>query len=293
MYYVFFHYPCNDGELARSIWEHFEPNSKFYKWEHSNHQNEINIINNLPDDSNIVFLDLTPHIEELSSKHNYIIIDHHMNAIQTLLDLKLDIPNYNIQLFGQKGFPEKNNLSGCMLVWGYFTKDKYPSVVFHVGNKDVWNFSDPNTEAYCIGFNYYLNNENNKILFMKNLLIYNKDDEIIQAGNYLINSYKEQAKTYFKDYKIDIFNYNNNNNINNINILDIRCSENILYKYLIEYTIDNFEDIDVLRILHTEKDNKKVYSLRSISDVDVSEIARYFGGNGHKKAAGYFISDIY
>jgi hypothetical protein len=48
-YHVFFHFPCNDGELSRVIWEHFEPLSKFYKWYHNNvnHEDDINIINNV------------------------------------------------------------------------------------------------------------------------------------------------------------------------------------------------------------------------------------------------------
>ena len=57
-YHVFYHFPCNDGELSRVIWQNFEPNSFFYKWQHNNHDDEINIINDLPTNSNIVFLDL-------------------------------------------------------------------------------------------------------------------------------------------------------------------------------------------------------------------------------------------
>jgi hypothetical protein len=80
IYHVFYHFPCNDGELSRVIWENFEHNSLFYKWQHNDHTNEIDIINNLPEKSNVVFLDITPSsdIEKLSNSHNYIIIDHHM-----------------------------------------------------------------------------------------------------------------------------------------------------------------------------------------------------------------------
>ncbi len=292
LYYVFYHFPCNDGELSRIIWEHFEPNSYFYKWRHNDtHEEEINIINNLPDNSNIVFLDLTPSINiinRLSVNHNYIIIDHHKNAIITLVENKKNLPNYNILLYVQKRFPEKNDLSGCILTWKYFSKEELPSVVYFIGCKDIWNFSNPHTEKYCLGFNEYIKqfNEEEKISFISKLLINNDYyDEFINNGEHLIIEYKKLAIEIFNNYNFDTFN--------NLNILDLTCNNTNIYKYLIEYVQENnnlFYDIDVLRILHNETETSKTYSLRSIKEnVKVDEIARFFGGNGHEKASGYTI----
>jgi hypothetical protein len=156
IFHVFYHFPCNDGELSRVIWETFEPNSLFYHWQHNDHENEINIINNLPENSNVVFLDLTPtnDIEKLTHNNKYIIIDHHKNAMLSLVEKKPFLPNHNILLYSEKGFPDKNYLSGCKLTWLYFEKDgKYPSVVNYIGSRDVFDFSDKNTEEYCVGLN--------------------------------------------------------------------------------------------------------------------------------------------
>ena len=293
IYHVFHHYPCNDGELSRVIWEHFEPNSKFYKWQHNDHENEINIINNLPDKSTVVFLDLTPTnaIEKLSNSHNYIIIDHHKNAMLSLVEKKTNLPNYYILLHAEKGFPENNNFSGCILTWKYFTTDELPSVVHHIGNKDVWDFSDPNTEEYCIGFNHYIRNFNEykRIDFIKELLKSDKNDFIfINIGSELIEEYRKQAKEIFNNFSMDTSTEGYN-----LNIIDVKCSQTILYKYLIEYVQDNkslYNDADILRILHSEDENKKTFSLRSLKEhVKVDEMARFFGGNGHEKASGYSI----
>lgn len=293
-YHVFYHFPCNDGELSRVIWEYFEPSSKFYKWYHNNieHEDDINIINNLPEKSNVVFLDLTPVgiINKLLNTHNYIIIDHHKNPILSLIEKKSTLPNYNILLYTQKGFPQNNNLSGCKLTWLYFNKnneiDNYPSVVYYTGNKDVWDFSDINTENYCLGLNSYIKNydDTQRVIFLKDLLNHDDfDSKFINIGSTLISSYKEQAKNIFKDYNFDIFD--------KLNIIDVKCSNTILYKYLIEFAEENFEDQDVLRILHSETNTKKTYSLRSLKEhVKVDEIARFYGGNGHEKAAGYTIN---
>ena len=63
-----------------------------------------------------------------------------------------------------------------------------------------------------------------------------------------------------------------------------------MFKYLIDYAAGEYNDVDILRILHTEKDNKSVYSLRSLKEnIFVDSIARKYGGNGHPKAAGYKI----
>uniref|UniRef100_A0A6C0HUN6 DHHA1 domain-containing protein n=1 Tax=viral metagenome TaxID=1070528 RepID=A0A6C0HUN6_9ZZZZ len=293
-YHVFYHYPCNDGELSRVVWNYFEPNSCFYKWIHQNdHEDDINIINNLPEDSNIVFLDVTPNIiNRLSNKNKYIIIDHHKNAIISLIDDKPNLPNYNILLYVEKGFPEKNTLSGCKLTWLYFTtnKEDYPSIVFYIGNKDVWDFSNPNTESYCLGINDYMNNihdETERLKFMDKLIEEQTDDIFIDIGKKLIKDYRLQAEDIFKNYNISI---DNTRIDNNMNIIDIECSNNMLSKYLIEYAQDHFDDADILRILHSKNDNKLSYSLRSLKEhVKVDGMARFYGGNGHEKAAGYTI----
>ena len=293
-YHVFYHFPCNDGELSRVIWQKFEPNSFFYKWQHNDHENEINIINNLSTNSNVVFLDLTPtnDIEKMPNHHKYIIVDHHKNAMLSLVNKKPNLPNYDILLYSQKGFPDNNNLSGCKLTWLYFQKDEeYPSVVNYIGDRDVFDFSNPNTEEYCIGLNHYLKHfdENKRLDYIKELLKTDKNDyTFINIGSHLITEYENEAMVICNNYSFDKFN--------ELTIIDIKCSNTILYKYLIEHLQQNaikYNDCDVLRILHTEKENQKTYSLRSLKDhIKVDELARHYGGNGHEKAAGYFESHI-
>ncbi len=288
MYHVFSHFPCNDGDVASAIWSYFKPESILYKWKHNDNINEINIINNLPEKSNIVFLDVTPNIEKLSNKHNYLIIDHHKDPLLKLLNFP-EKENYNLEIYIQENFPEENDLSGCMLTWDYLSKNRYPSVVYFIGSKDVWNFNNNETEPYCIGFNECIKkcNPDNKLNFIKNLLINNTtENDLIILGLQMIQKYKNEAKCYFKNIKIT------NEIIDNINysIIDIVCeseSRNNLYKYLIEYARQNYSNIQVLRILHTITTNQKVYSLRSLLNVNVDKIARHYGGNGHEKAAGY------
>jgi hypothetical protein len=293
MYHVFYHFPCNDGKLSQIIWNHFEPNSLFYKWIHNKNTESIEIINNLPPNSSVVFLDITPPILLLPSSHSYIIIDHHKNAMLELIRNKPNHPNYNILLYAEKGFPENNMMSGCMLTWKYMTNDIYPSVVYHIGNKDVWNFNNPDTEPYCLGYEISIETsieisiETDK--FIDNMLITNDmDGDIIKKGNELIEKYKSQATTYFTEnmLKLTIETYDDIT----YNIIDITCPDINLYKYLIDISKDYYNDMHVLRILKEQNGNIKTYSLRSLfPNINVDNIARYYGGNGHEKAAGYTI----
>ena len=74
------------------------------------------------------------------------------------------------------------------------------------------------------------------------------------------------------------------------NIIDIKCDDINLYKYLIDISKDYYNDMHVLRVLKEQNGNKLTYSLRSLMDhIKVDNIARYYGGNGHEKAAGYSI----
>lgn len=289
MYYVFSHYPCNDGELSRMVWEYFCQNSEHYNWQHTDHENEINLINNLPDNSNIVFLDVTPPINKLKNKHNYTIIDHHLNALLTLM-FSDEFKTYNIKLHIQEDFPKHNNLSGCMLTWDYFTNMKYPSIIYHIGNKDVWNFNDINTEPYCIGYDKIINklsyDEKKKLIFSLFKSNY-MDTELINVGNQEIMNYKNRAQSYFEN-----INFSTDNIDDTIfNIIDIICEDNIMYKYLIEYAELHYPTFDILRILCINTPTIKKYSLRSIQPhVKVDGLARKYGGNGHERASGYSIN---
>ena len=282
---VFYHFPCSDGEFAKIVWQMKYPNSIFHKWNYGKMEESLNILNTIDKPSKIVFLDCCPNITLLPIEHTYIIIDHHENAINTMIQSEL-YNQYNINIF--------NSIlkSGCMLTWEYcHNNTEYPLILKHIGNKDIWNFSDIDTEPYCIGFNEYLNsNIDVSRLFIINRLL--KSDKVklheqfITLGNKIIEENKIKAIIYFNNMTL------NNEYIDNIyyNIIDIECSDSSMYKYLIDYASITYNSCDVLRILHTIKEDRKIYSVRSLKDnVTVDNIARKYGGNGHVKAAGYTI----
>jgi hypothetical protein len=288
MFYVFSHFPCNDGEVSRMVWQYFVPNSVFYGWKHNDTATNVKIIEDLPPNSDIVFLDLSPPLYTLPIHHNYIVIDHHKDAIITMRN-NPKFGDYKVKLYIENGFPENNKLSGCMLTWMYHSQDPFPSVVKHIGSKDVWDFSDPNTEPYIIGYNLALakcESQDARINFIMDLFEKERDNEFINVGLPIIAEYKEKAITVFENVSYDSEVVGDTE----YTIVEVKCTDYELFKYLIEYAEEHI-DMDVLRILHSTKDGKSNYSLRSIKkDVKVDGIARKYGGNGHERAAGYSIT---
>lgn len=287
MFYVFSHFPCNDGELSRVIWQYYTPNSIFHNWKHGDITHNVNLICDLPKNSDVVFLDLSPPLYSLPNHHNYIVIDHHKDAILTMKN-NPEFINYKVKLYIENGFPENNKMSGCMLTWQYFTINAPPSVVRHIGAKDVWDFSDSNTEPYHIGYNIILKScetQNDRIKLITNLFEKDRDIEFINIGLIKIEEYRTRAHTIMQSITFDVDTVGDKQ----YSIAEIECSEFELFKYMIEYAENNIKK-DVLRILHNTTLDKKTYSLRSIgSDICVDELARKYGGNGHQRAAGYSV----
>lgn len=265
-YFVFYHSPCNDGELCMEIWKNKYSDSILNPWDHINVEKNINLLNNVSIDNTIVFLDYCPkseYIKDLTNK--IIIIDHHENACTNI-----DITN-NIELIYNP------NKSGCMLVWEYlYNNTLYPITIYHVGNNDIFNFDDPETEPFVLAYKDF-NIDYFKLC--KNSDIY---CDIINKGKDIINKFKVEAEK--------CFNYIEEEKMDNINILTIKCNNYKLIKYLLEFAQSNYNNFNVLRIKQYRKD-KHCYSLRSIDGkTKVDSIARLYGGNGHPYAAGYSIN---
>lgn len=290
MFHVFSHSPCNDGELASVIWQYFVPHSKYYNWVHNDYSYNVNIISNLPKNSNVVFLDLSPPLYILPTHHNYIIIDHHKDAILTMKN-NPKFTNYKVKLYIEDGFPENNKLSGCMLTWKYHTDEVFPVVVHHVGMKDVWDFSDPNTEPYNIGYCVTLKQcktQMDRRHTITALLGQNKESEFVNIGALKIDEYKRRARKVFTSCVFDV------DILDDVKytIVEVVCSEAELFKYLCDYATFSMRE-DVLRIHHSTLGDMKNYSLRSIKPtICVDGLARKYGGNGHPRAAGYSINSV-
>lgn len=195
--------------------------------------------------------------------HNIIWIDHHKTA--------MNIPSGK-NLNGVRS----NDKSACELVWDFFFKDETtPSVVTFIGDYDTWKFRfGEETEKLMEGIQSFITvptSENWNNWLDSKYFPYRE----IKAGGYI--------SKYMKFKNIDIVtSYAFKTYLNGYSA--IACN-NVLGSSKLFDSIK--EDYDLMIgfayngkswscSLYTEKEN-----------IDVSKIAKTFGGGGHKGAAGF------
>lgn len=287
--YVFYHGKCPDGELSAAIFKqsYLSVDCKYFPWYHHDKSDLYALFLLLDTDTTLYFLDVSPTPEEIDlylSNKKMIIIDHHKNAVEKILS----ISNDNIELT----YDPEYKKSGCQLTWEYIHNVKpYPKPLTYIGDMDVWNFENENTEPFNIAYKEYFKfsdklNPLERLEMMSTILNLNDNfiKVIIKRGQDMISEYRKIAESYFEDYgELDLTDENNNK----YKTLDITCDYVKYFKYIIDYAILNYQDYDILRLSRVY-DNKLCYSLRVIKDgLTVDSIARNYGGNGHPLAAGY------
>ena len=245
---VVFHFPCADGCASANI--AYLYNSKY-------HLVPWNLIDPLPSlQGNTVFIDCAP--EQV--QENQMVLDHHHT-------------NYK-RLHTQPGCFFNMAKSGCMLAWEYFFPDKeMPILYFHIGYRDLWNFTHPETRivGYAL-MNMSLDYKTLHTLEIDDLLL--KGRETICKINTRINS--------MKPLHVKIGSYET---------MVAKIPDYQFISECAEHLYTTFPNVPFV-VVYYEHDDKYKLSFRTNKDsVNVAEIAQeLFHGGGHAKAAGATIS---
>lgn len=210
----------------------------------------------------------------LGITNNVIWIDHHKTAIEKYKDFTREI----------KGL-RYDGVAGCVLTWMWFKgyiepsaelECEVPTFTRYIGDYDVWAFRyGVDTKWFHTAFN--AKNYTPTDPRMKNLLFsYTVEQMCLDGG--VMESYKNG---WSKDY-CKAFGFERDFEGHAAYVLNLGLAG-----------ADSFAGIDVdkydLLISCVYDGQKWKYSLRS-SKIDVSEIAKKYGGGGHRGAAG-FISE--
>jgi oligoribonuclease NrnB/cAMP/cGMP phosphodiesterase (DHH superfamily) len=212
-------------------------------------------------------------------------IDHHVSIRDDVLSLR---PTENHKII------YNDAKSGASLTWNYFFKNNLPLFVKYVEDNDIgaWKLK------YTIPFIDALRVEHKLIPTKENLNLWKKllsatyCNKLIKKG-LLYGKYKDfLIKNNLKKYSVHAFPsekiYNMNPNIFNkigqykVIVHNGSCPDNSI---LGRTFLDKYKNYDFIILWNYQMDDKKyVLSLRS-RDVDVGEIAKIFGGGGHKLAS--------
>lgn len=208
-------------------------------------------------------------------------IDHHKSAIERYADFEIPIRGIRY-----------NGIAGCMLTYCWLhhmtqrgieepkefnisMTDDAPMFTKYIADYDVWAFEyGDDTRYFHMGFASYSRNPEDEI--WQNLLDNNSEKKYIEEGKIIIRYRDSFAEEYCesKGFEAEFEGYK-------VYAMNIGLAGSDWFK-----SVDD-DSYDILMpFSYNGRNGTWTYSMYS-KKVDVSEIAKKYGGGGHKGAAGF------
>lgn len=265
----FYHKSDLDGHCSGAIIKHEYPNCEMIGVDYNDRLEKFDLIHG--EKVFVVDFCFEPYsaMEELNKTCALVWIDHHKTSIEWANKSGFIASCYQALEIGK---------SGCELTWEFIHNRPIPYAVKMLGRYDVWDHSDPGV----LPFQYGMLQEENTLPDAKiwRYIIGGivSADEILQRGQtilkYEINKNAKYAKgmayeSEFEGYRAIIMNkaYANSKAFDAV------------------YNPDKHD----IMILFGVKPGEYKYTLYcDKKDIDVSVIAKKYGGGGHSGAAGFY-----
>lgn len=214
-------------------------------------------------------------------KNNFIHIDHHITAINDLNKTKPVYSNKNLdELINGLRYSGK---AACELVWEFlFTGEKLPKVIEYLGNYDVWKLKE-NVLAFQYGFRIFDTNPNNQEFWSK---YFNASKEmindVIDKGNVILEFVKLENEKYCQNaFEVEFEGYKT------IVVNKLQTSSQLFE------SVWNPDKYDLMMAFGLNKKGVWNFSIYTAKDnVDCSQLARKYGGGGHKSASGFALNKL-
>jgi hypothetical protein len=260
MKYVLYHANCYDGfGAAYAAWKALDCPAKFIPVSYGQPPP------NTQDADEIFILDFSYDAEVLMEMAKYakvIVLDHHKTAEEKLKPL---IGKQNPHVVFDM------NRSGALMAWEYFHGDGFkdvPRLIKHISDRDLWKFEiygskEVHSALVSLPFDFDV---------WDRLDV----DSLITVGAACLQFESSVVKKICSSAwigKIDNFE---------VPIVNTAAHWSEVGHELLQLYPDN-----PFAACFTVMKNSTMWSLRGRGDFDVSEIAKKFGGGGHKSAAGF------
>lgn len=280
---VIYHKNCLDGfgaALAAKIGleEKGVENIEFYALDYPEREKFLSTIDLL--DKNVHILDFSFNSVQFDFicdvAETVVWLDHHESAFKEHgFDFSRPFVSKN---YGDGVYVvlSNNQESGAALAWLYY-KEEIPELIQHIDDRDRWQWKLAGTKEICTALSRYPQDFNLWLDFLHNT------EELFNEGKLLNEYYQEQLTRAIDSTKESC----TINGINGLccNLPPMFASEagSLLAAESGTFGATWFKDAS---------GNIK-WSLRSIGDFNVADIAVKFGGGGHKNAAGFTIDGDY
>lgn len=267
---VIYHSNCSDGFAAMwCFWRYFKDNADYYPGRYQETPPDVK-------DRDVYLVDFSYKrnvvLEMSKSARSITLIDHHASALNDLVGLSSIIDmSYS-----------SNDNAGCVLAWNYVQKNFWkgsrtvPQMLLHIEDRDLWKFKLEDTRA--VGA-YLFSLEMNLEVFTEAVTNFT---ECLERGKVLDAQHLKAANIILKQCS---------------RYIELEGSRVLLVNTPMMFTSDigNIAaKAEAIVFMYSDTANYREFSLRSSAEnpnaVDVSKVAEYFGGGGHKHAAGFKVS---
>jgi len=281
---IVYHSPCNDG--AAALWA-----ANYYKDIPEKIACKAGSLPYLiPDGKNIIFVDLCPKFDYLFEicklAKNVVILDHHKTSIDAFEIYKTLCPN-NLHILLDK------ERAGCQITWDYFHQSPRPWFIDYTGDRDLWAWKLPNSKEITQVFF-----ENNMLdpYFWDNitdLLTYtdNQISDLVKEGTLLLKYQKKQIDmACFRALEASMIVGEQTYNVwlGTITYGDRSELGNVLANKPLTST-GMLPDFSATWV-YEPKLKEWWVSLRGTKDAqDLSKIAGFYDGGGHRSASAFSI----
>jgi len=213
--------------------------------------------------------------EIIKNNDNFCWIDHHKSAFEKLQDIWND---------GSIGGLRKMTKSGCELTWDwFFPEEELPLLVALVGDYDMWKFNFVDTKPVGEYLPLIIQTPDDAVQYLdyKRMTGFSARGEVLLKAKDL-----RVAQAFAEGEECDMWcNPAQTAFMENCFV----CNSNVDISNLGNYIAKQGYKIG---IVWSVRDGKLIVNLRSIGDVDVSQIAKNWGGGGHKNASGFTLNNL-
>ena len=259
--FVIYHANCRDGfGAAWSAWKLLGSNAEYFAACHGDLPPSVK-------GKNVAILDFSYDRQTLHNMaqqaKSLVVIDHHVSAMKELAGL----PNVYFDM----------SRSGAMLAWNFFHAGKdAPTFIKYIEDRDLWKWNLPLSKEFSAAFELCPYTFQAFSEYEKESTVMNackRGKQILAYSDRLVEKIASQAVLRTWRSKT-ICLVNSCTLMSEVgNKLAARC------------------DFAVIWFFDHKKQEYRI-SLRSCKEhIDCSEIAKKFGGGGHKKAAGFSLSN--
>ena len=215
-------------------------------------------------------------MEELLATHTQVItLDHHKTAQEALL--------------GLRGALFDMNRSGAMISWEYFHPDReIPDLFKYIQDRDLWHWKLADTREITAGLQLLPQQFDLWI----DLLTPEGLAGLQQDGRTMVRYQSKEITGMLKHVYLDslpAYQVATGEWKTGQIIPIINCSNYDIVSELCHKMLEEYPDYPVVASWFKGKSNIS-YSLRSQPSFDCSEIAKLYGGGGHKNSSGFKIA---